>query len=426
MSPDAQLFNREYFMRDDVCRFCWSKNSLNPLYFNNLNTELSESDKNISEMIKDCLEIDISLTECPNKLCQLCYKKIVMFYDFKKFCQESEQRLREIINGEHLNSKIEIAIRVKEFAKDFDESKNFIENLTDSIEENDDNENAVYEYSKENKIKTRNKKRSPTYCNICCLELFNEDALRTHKSENHGIENGLYKCFGCEKIFKNLKLRLGHEINFCKGLKNGYKCAICSKYLPTRRSFEQHRRDHRKNIVKDIPQDIFKCVHCGKLFDNRDKLKVHLSEHVKKRYICETCGRVFTRQDYLHKHMHTHTGVKQYACTYCDFRANQKTALTIHIRKHTGERPYSCDMCPQKCISSSNLRVHKQKHLGVKQFECKACDKKFSYKYSLLEHMASTHVQATEHACECGATFTRPGALRRHRLAKHDKIVINK
>ncbi|CAG4959122.1 unnamed protein product [Colias eurytheme] len=364
MSPHSQLFNRDYFMRDDVCRFCWSKNS-----FNSLHSELSESEINISEKIKDCLEIDLSLTENPNKLCQLCFNKVVMFYDFKKFCQESDQRLREIINEEHSHSKIEIGIRVKEFAKEFDDSKDFIENLTDSIEENDDLIDAVvYEYV-EDKITKRTKRRSPTYCNICCFELYNEDDLRKHKSENHGIENGFYKCFGCEKTFKNLKLRLGHEINFCKGLKNGYKCVICSKYLPTRRAFEQHRRDHRRNIVKEIPQDIFKCVHCDKFFDNRDTLKVHLKEHVKKCYICETCGRVFTRKDYLHKHMNTHTGVKQYACTYCDFRANQKTALTIHIRKHTGERPYSCDVCPQKCTSSSNLRVHKQKHLGVKQFE---------------------------------------------------------
>ncbi|CAH2987595.1 unnamed protein product [Chilo suppressalis] len=273
-------------------------------------------------------------------------------------------------------------------------------------------------------------KRSPTYCNICRSDLGSKENLVSHNASNHGIEEGnLFKCFGCEKRFRTRKARLSHEINFCKGLKEGYKCVKCNRFLPRRNMYEAHMRDHRERPEVKLPEKIFQCFKCYKLFKTKSCLTEHMAEHesLKKNYVCETCGRVFTRHDYLHKHRLTHTGTKQHACPHCGYRTSQKSSLTVHIRKHTGERPYSCDLCPQRCISSSNLRAHRRRHLGDKKFECTICSKRFGYKISLEEHVESVHERSQTYPCDvCGAIYTRARGLRRHLLAKHGKQKVDK
>ncbi|CAH0756796.1 unnamed protein product [Diatraea saccharalis] len=192
---------------------------------------------------------------------------------------------------------------------------------------------------KEVLLKFKNKrykpKRSPTYCNICCLDLETKEQLAVHNATHHGIEGGnLFKCFGCEKRFKTRKARLAHEVNFCKGLKEGYKCIKCDRFLPKRSMYEAHMRDHREHLEVELPENIFQCAKCYKLFKTKLCLTEHMAEHeaLKKNYVCESCGRVFTRQDYLHKHRLTHTGTKQHACPHCGYRTAQRSSLTVHIR----------------------------------------------------------------------------------------------
>lgn len=261
-------------------------------------------------------------------------------------------------------------------------------------------------------------------CSICHLNFDNNDDIVKHNSDFHGVEeNGtVFKCFGCDKRFKSRRRRLGHESKFCQGLKDGYKCPICVRYLPRRRLYEIHMRNHRNNRSTDLPDDIFNCKKCVQSFKCKKSLNEHylLVHESQKHFVCDSCGRVFTRQDYLHKHIMTHTGEKKHKCPHCDFKATQKSSLTVHIRKHTGERPYSCDLCPQQCTSKSNLIAHKRRHLGLKQYECLICNKKFGYKLSLEEHISSTHERSQTYPCQlCGASYTRTRGLRRHLLAKH-------
>lgn len=423
ISTDSDQYNYEYFSNEDVCRLCWNKNADNDIvlkYAEN-STEIC-----LLDIIKDCLQIELEDTHL-NKVCVDCLNEIKRFYLYKTFCQETDAKLRIILQKGFEDTKI------KELSSDLIKSED-IDEVYDKIDDIDPYFDDTLEYVEdtEKKLKSISKvrkkylsKRSPTYCNICCLDLESIDSLSQHNAELHGIENNgtLFKCFGCEKRFKSRKTRISHEVNFCKGLKDGYKCTICDRFLPKRCTYEFHMRDHRHNTLTELPEHIFKCSKCVKLFKTKELLKLHMVEHGKeKNFVCDICGRVFTRQDYLHKHKLTHSGVKSHQCPHCEFRATQRSSLTVHIRKHTGERPYSCDMCPQRCISSSNLRAHRRRHLGVKKYECPICSKKFGYKISLEEHISSTHVRSESHPCEhCGATYTRVRGLRRHLAAKHGK-----
>ncbi|XP_050676616.1 zinc finger protein 714-like isoform X2 [Leptidea sinapis] len=406
-SINIEEYTYEYFTQEDVCRFCWNKNAITELFNQECSIESLELKDTLINKVKECLNIDITLVYTPSKACDQCCDKIESFYYFKRFCQETDKKLQDIINHRH---KVQLEDNFIKNEVDFDVNIG----IKDSDEENDSEKNEL-----ESKSSRYKPKRTPTYCNICCEDFKNLETLDKHKSESHGIEKGLFKCFGCDKTFKTGKSRLGHETRFCKNLKYGYECIQCNKFLRRRRNYEQHMKDHRNNVMRDIPENIFKCLHCFDSFKNTDDLREHMNchENAKKIY---SCGRAFGRQDYLAKHMLTHSGDKRYSCTYCSFRAAQRSALTVHIRKHTGERPYSCDLCPQKCISSSNLRAHRKIHLGLRQYECSLCEKKFGYKASLEEHVASTHASCEKHSCKlCGATYSRGRTLRRHMADKH-------
>ncbi|XP_052745684.1 zinc finger protein OZF [Bicyclus anynana] len=403
---DSDMYNFEYFQQVNVCRLCWKTDPLSQLI--EISTE-NTLKNDIVDKIIDCLEINLKPSSLPKNICSDCFDRIDKYYSFKKFCQKSDKKLREILSN-HENSTIKKEDVVG------DETFDCFESLKGSDSENDLKIEELRKYNK------RKPKRTPSYCNICRLDFENAEKFEIHNSKCHGVENGGFKCFGCTKLFKNRKSRLGHEVNFCKSMKDGYKCVSCDRHLPRRGMYESHMRDHQRNVAIQLPDELFKCIKCDLSYKTKQLLQDHgLKVHKNdvKKYVCESCGRVFTRNDYLLKHKLTHTGEKQYECPHCSFRATQRSSLTVHIRKHTGERPYECSFCPQRCISSSNLRAHQQRHLGIKSHECKVCNKKFGYKVSLQEHMA-THMPTQAHQCEqCTASYSRLRALKRHMAARH-------
>lgn len=277
-----EQYNFQYFSKtDNVCRICWSQNA---------NREISKISGNTPESadfdkITYVLDIDLNQFDHLNKICDGCTNEIDNFYEFKIFCRSTELKLREILKTGCDTEQTEVKL---EFP-DLDLTKN--ESVDNFFEE----ETVLHEPAKIiKKVKNKKKKdaKSLTYCDICCIEFENKQRLSCHNSESHGIEeNGdAFKCFGCEKRFRTLKARLCHEIKFCKGLKDGYKCNICERYLPKRRTYEIHMRDHLHNTSIKLPEDMFKCRKCSKLFKTKEFLNKHyVSEHEdsKKNFVCD-------------------------------------------------------------------------------------------------------------------------------------------
>lgn len=276
------IYNYEYFQQDDVCRFCWNRNAFTEITSNSTENTSNSVKIDLANKITDCLDIILSPYTHPNKACDECCIQINKFHDFKKFCQDTDKKLREILSN-HDQSISDVKIKYE----DIETEENSVEDYSNT------DENCKIEQ----KCKTESKwkyqpKRTPTYCNVCMIECETLDKFKNHNFQCHGIENGLYKCFGCEKQFKNRKARFCHENNFCKGLKDGFKCTICDRYLPKRGVFEAHMRAHRENVPIQLPDEMFKCQKCKKLFKNRGSLKQHIdSEHKsdKKNYVCEVC-----------------------------------------------------------------------------------------------------------------------------------------
>lgn len=277
---DPPVHTYEYFRRDDVCRFCWKNETCLPHH------DLFKVD--MMEKIIECIAIDLSRYDRPNKVCNECKDLVDNFYKFKKLCHEAEEKLCEILsNNESVPDNIETVKIEKEHAGSNSTDCDF------DFFECSGGETEVLR-GKEAKLKPkpylRKSKRTATYCNICRLDLENAENFDSHNSEFHGIEKtGQYKCFGCEKLFKNRKTRLGHELNFCKGLKDGYKCDACGRFLPRRGMYEAHMRDHRTKGEVNLPEELFKCVKCDLLFKTKKLLDEHIVGHKSdtKKYVCE-------------------------------------------------------------------------------------------------------------------------------------------
>lgn len=300
---DDDLYTYEYFLQEDICRFCWNRNADQEISSKTKEKDL-EKKHALFYKIQECLNINLCeeiWPNYPNKACVDCCTKIVNFNNFKLFCQQTERKLCEIFKNHNNNTTAEVEVptasvkieNIDEFPNlDLTKTDSF-DSFLDSLQNSDQDYKSQEEYKPNKKTLKSSKykhKRTSTYCNICHTDLKTKENFQIHNSQSHGVENkDQFKCFGCEKRFKSRKTRLGHEINFCKGLKDGYKCDVCLRFLPKRRMFEAHMKDHRENENVELPDDLFKCIRCFKLFKSKEKLKCHMIEHdgEKKNFVCE-------------------------------------------------------------------------------------------------------------------------------------------
>lgn len=295
--PEGERYTYDYFFLDYVCRLCWGADGIVEL--SSFSPKSPENDATIAEKIQECIGIDVTTHSHPKKVCSKCLNEIEIFTEFRRFCHETDKKLHgilekgsthessesfEVVN----NRKLDELIIVKE-ESDVDFSNiaidgsidNFFNDLPLSCETNKNIDRPV----RKKRIKRTN------YCNFCHLNLESIEKLTEHNLECHGIEeNGLHKCFGCEKKFNNVKKRLRHESETCKELKCGYKCNICDRFLPKRKIYEHHMRAHRENQEVDLPEDIYRCNKCMKSFENTECLREHMVTHYqkeKKTYVCD-------------------------------------------------------------------------------------------------------------------------------------------
>lgn len=299
LSLNSNNYNYKYFQNADVCRLCWNRNAVREIYKNNANLAENEIKDNLLEEIQFSLNIMCVDTEgYPNKLCEKCYQKTKQFYTFKLFCIEADNNLKEIMNKKYSDSPLEndnILVEVKlESMDEFSDSLYASDCDAKSMKEHTSKLISSKSKRKVNRTSiakiTKKKKRTSTYCNICRIDYEDEDQFSIHNEKFHGIlTDGSYKCFGCDKTFQSRKTRIGHEIKSCKGLTNGYQCSVCDRYLPKRRMFESHMRDHRLNKPIDLPDDIFKCRVCKKKYKTKEELKIHSKNHddEQKHFVCE-------------------------------------------------------------------------------------------------------------------------------------------
>jgi hypothetical protein len=261
---------------------------------------------------------------------------------------------------------------------------------------------------------------------------------------------------GCRATFSNEKALFRHQkMTVMHGAPKKFKCTVdgCNAAYVTNDDLTYHMNTHNNCA------DAFACLPCGKTFQQKRLLAVHIAKvhgirsrnfpctepdcdssfystnllqkhidcvHRKLRpFPCLMCDWSFQSECHLKRHAVIHCEEK-FECrvdTDCEYKFNCESSRDAHERLHTGEKPYVCDTigCTGRFRTSQQLRMHKIDH-GSRPFPCDQCDWACKTLYHLTEHRR-THTGERPFACDvigCKEKFTHSAGLLQHVVRHHN------
>ncbi|KAM9810505.1 uncharacterized protein ACB057_004446 [Neosynchiropus ocellatus] len=87
------------------------------------------------------------------------------------------------------------------------------------------------------------------------------------------------------------------------------------------------------------------CSCCGKKCSSKSGLTQHIKNCFGGSSTCWICGKCFENRQALNVHMTAHPSEKPFGCSQCDKHFNRKWSLQEHMKIHTGEKPFRCSQC---------------------------------------------------------------------------------
>ncbi|XP_061474930.1 zinc finger protein 665-like isoform X2 [Rhineura floridana] len=262
----------------------------------------------------------------------------------------------------------------------------------------------------------------PNTCFDCGKPLCTNSALTVQPKTE--MEENLYKCPDCEKIFRDRQCFANHQRKehqevfeadqWETHLKGGpYRCSSCGKIYTTHYNLRRHQQIHPECRTQ-------KSSNRGKSFAYSWSFTEHQKAHVKEEYHphkCSYCGKVFRVKSVLYRHLQIHIKGKPYKCTTCGKAFAYRYTLAHHQEVHELEQPYphKCSFCGKAFRTPTSLRRHLQLHMGEKRYKCSTCGKAFAYRYALTHHQ-EIHLEGQLHKCSfCWKTFQTNYSLSRHK-----------
>lgn len=128
------------------------------------------------------------------------------------------------------------------------------------------------------------------------------------------------------------------------------------------------------------------------------------------------CTTQFKFKSWLDRHSALHEKGK-FKCELCENTYKRQDSLTEHIKKHLVNIKLTCEHCNKKFTERRNLLAH-IKNLyrlpGTASPYCAICERSFSCKKTLRYHI-NLHNNIKPFTCHCGAQFSAPNNLSRHK-----------
>uniref|UniRef100_A0A1B0CV52 Putative zn finger n=1 Tax=Lutzomyia longipalpis TaxID=7200 RepID=A0A1B0CV52_LUTLO len=190
-------------------------------------------------------------------------------------------------------------------------------------------------------------------CSLCPKSYIYNYLLKNHIISAHSDQ--MFSCKFCKRVFTESKELNSHLMDFHDMTKDE---------IDGTNILEECRKLGRETKVKPRP---FKCIVCGKGFQQNNLMKKHMKSHEKsdEALMCPEpgCGKSFPIQKYLSLHLLRHTNVR-YKCAHCDKDYKDRSQMKRHIKKeHLKEEPrYKCNVCSFAAWHSDTYRRHMKRH----------------------------------------------------------------
>ncbi|KAG4072165.1 hypothetical protein HA402_015664 [Bradysia odoriphaga] len=284
--------------------------------------------------------------------------------------------------------------------------------------------------------------KNPFKCKDCNKGFAQEVFMVLHRRYVHGIADGsevkaamltdvfTMKCDLCANVsFTSLPNAKTHYMTE-HGIK-GYLLCCDSKFMSAT-SIEDHFKYH-------LDPSHFKCTYCGKCFDRKITLSVHMSKHKaveSKKFVCQVCGKAFLSNYKLKDHFNVHDKAnrKSFQCTQCDKRYSAIQSLDFHVKlihnKDGNMKRVICEYCGRDFVSRSavNSHIHTVHQIVTtangsrsltERYECTVCDASFINKYRLKKHMDTIHMGTPEKCTICSKIAPNAAAMACHMRNVH-------
>ncbi|XP_044729744.1 zinc finger protein 91-like [Chrysoperla carnea] len=262
-----------------------------------------------------------------------------------------------------------------------------------------------------------------------CASVHVNESVKTSNTESHENDSKdaktikKYKCDDCER---NFQLKIEFYKHQKRVHQKGYKCIFCGKIFNNLKSLWAHspetvhckicKQDYgcKTKLKRHVEEDHSTCDICGKTFQNSTQCKVHRMIHEDKRHLCTYCGKTFADNRSLRIHVRRHTGEKSYQCSQCDAKFCDAGGLRMHSVKHSDEKKHECDICKKPFKTKNSVIRHKRSHTEENKYLCDICNKQFKTHDYLRDHK-KIHTGAFNHIC----TYCNKGFYKSHKLKIH-------
>ncbi|CAG9821719.1 unnamed protein product [Phaedon cochleariae] len=220
--------------------------------------------------------------------------------------------------------------------------------------------------------KLTKKKLEKTTCGGCNIDFSHPHYYRIHCSLFHDVRYSLtirkYHCKVCGAAVLGKENIIKHASELHNG-QGAYQCQFCKKFFLRLNYLEMHRTyGCSANPQRTCPL----CDFCGKKFCQPQKLKVHIKRmhsdisEVLKEFQCKSCMKILGSRAALQRHakeVHEKQADGQCFCSRCGKKFQNKSNLKIHMLTHSGIKPFKCHIsnCNSAFTTKQCLQFHYKK-----------------------------------------------------------------